>query len=67
SHASQNTSIVHFGIGNNKKIDSLLVTWPGGKKQNLVDVMPNQLIEIEELFQAEPSFFDSIMNYFNWN
>ena len=67
SHASQNTSIIHFGIGNNKIIDSLLVTWPGGKKQYLVDVMPNQLIEIEELFKEEPSFFDSIMKYFDWN
>ena len=29
SHASQNTSIVHFGLGENTKIDSLSITWPG--------------------------------------
>ena len=67
SHASQNSSIIHFGLGENKKIDSLIVSWPGGKKQYLLDIIPNQLIEIEELFQEEPSFFDSIMNYFDWN
>ncbi|MFL2632399.1 MAG: CRTAC1 family protein [Candidatus Marivariicella sp.] len=67
SHASQNTSIIHFGLGDNKKIDSLIVTWPGGKTQNITDIIPNQVIEIEELYIEEPSFFDSIMNYFNWN
>ncbi|MFL2629662.1 MAG: CRTAC1 family protein [Flavobacteriaceae bacterium] len=67
SHASQNTSIVHFGVGENKKIDSLIISWPGGKKQHLTDILPNQLIEIEELYLEEPSFLDSIMKYFNWN
>jgi len=67
SHASQNSSIIHFGLGDNKKIDSLIVTWPGGKTQNMEEVIPNQLIEIQELYVEEPSFFDSIMNYFNWN
>ena len=67
SHASQNTSIIHFGLGDYTKIDSLFVTWPGGKDQYLTDIMSNQLIEIEELFQEEPSFFDSIMKYFDWN
>jgi len=67
SHASQNTSIVHFGVGENKKIDSLIISWPGGKKQHLTDILPNQLIEIEELYIEEPSFLESIMKYFNWN
>ena len=67
SHASQNTSIVHFGLGENEKIDSLIVSWPGGKKQYLTDIIPNQLIEIEELYVEEPSFLDSIKKYFNWN
>ena len=67
SHASQNTSIVHFGVGENKKIDSLIISWPGGKKQHLTDILPNQLIEIEELYLEEPSFLNSIMKYFNWN
>jgi len=67
SHASQNSSIIHFGLGENKIIDSLIVTWPGGKKQNITQILPNQVIEIEELYAKEPSFIDSIMNYFNWN
>ena len=67
SHASQNSSIIHFGLGENKIIDSLIVTWPGGKKQNITQILPNQVIEIEELYLDEPSFLDSIMNYFGWD
>lgn len=33
---------LHFGLGNNVLIDSLLVTWPGGKSQKLYDLAANQ-------------------------
>ena len=49
SHASQNTSIVHFGLGENTKIDSLSITWPGGKTQSLVDIAANQLLKLDEI------------------
>jgi len=67
SHASQNSSIIHFGLGENKKVDSLIVTWPGGKKQYLINLIPNNLIEIEETIVKEPSFIDSLLEYFNLN
>ena len=67
SHASQNSSIIHFGLGENKKVDSLIVTWPGGKKQYLLDLIPNNLIEIEETIVKKPSFIDSLLEYFNLN
>ena len=67
SHASQNSSIIHFGLGENKKVDSLIVTWPGGKKQYLINLIPNNLIEIEETIVKEPSFIDSLFEYFNLN
>ena len=67
SHASQNSSIIHFGLGENIKVDSLIVTWPGGKKQYLIDLIPNNQIEIEETISKEPSFIDSLLEYFNWN
>ena len=67
SHASQNSSIIHFGLGENKKVDSLIVTWPGGKKQYLLNLIPNNLIQIEETISKEPSFIDSLLEYFNWN
>ena len=54
-------------LGENKKVDSLIITWPGGKKQYLFNLIPNNLIEIEETIVKEPSFIDSLLEYFNWN
>ena len=48
SHASQNSSIIHFGLGQNEYIDSLIVSWPGGKVQRLKNIKVNKLIQIEE-------------------
>jgi hypothetical protein len=49
SHASQHSSIIHFGMGDRNVIDSLIVTWPGGKSQvfkNISDI--NQVVNITE-------------------
>ncbi len=48
SHASINSSIVHFGLGKASKIDSLVVYWPGGKKQVFNQLNTNQTILITE-------------------
>ncbi|NAS10780.1 VCBS repeat-containing protein [Poritiphilus flavus] len=42
------SSVLHFGLGNSTKIDSLRVQWPGGKKQTLVDISANQKLQLEE-------------------
>jgi enediyne biosynthesis protein E4 len=48
SHLSQNSTIVHFGIGNAKKIDQIIVRWTGGKEQILLNQRINTLIQITE-------------------
>ncbi len=53
SHLSQNSTIAHFGVGNAKKIDSVIVKWIGGSQQVLVDQAANQLLELVEP-QAAP-------------
>ena len=62
---SQNTSIVHFGLGENTKIDSISITWPGGKSQSLVDIVANQLVEVDELGEINYSLWDRFLKYFN--
>ena len=42
------SSILHFGFGENAKIDSLLVEWNSGKKETLNDISANKLLVIEE-------------------
>lgn len=48
SHGSQNSSILHFGLGSASIVDELTVYWPGGRTQVLEDVVPNQIITIIE-------------------
>lgn len=49
SHLSQNSLIAHFGLGDASKIDTLIVTWIGGKKQVLIDQKANQQLTITEV------------------
>ena len=66
SHISQNSPISHFGLGDFTMIDSLIVNWPGGKKQVLTNVNVNQIVTIEEIESKEESFMDWIINFFNF-
>ena len=38
--------VIHFGLGNYQQADSVLITWPDGKKEVLVNVKTNQLLKI---------------------
>lgn len=38
---------MHFGIGQNKKIDTLKIIWPDGKIQTLTNINKNQLLTID--------------------
>lgn len=49
SHLSQNSVIAHFGLGDASKVDSLIVTWVGGKKQVLTNQNGNQQLTIVEI------------------
>lgn len=39
---------LHFGLGKSETIDSLLVTWPGGKSQKLYKVAANQRLTLRQ-------------------
>lgn len=48
SHASQHSSIVHFGLGELVKVDSLVIQYVGGETAILTDLPVNELLIIEE-------------------
>ncbi|HHM21626.1 MAG TPA: T9SS type A sorting domain-containing protein, partial [Bacteroidetes bacterium] len=62
-HASQNTTIAHFGLGNATQADNLVIEWPSGGRQVLTNVPPNQILFIEE----DPSLFTSVKNILKKN
>ncbi len=48
SHASQHSSLLHFGLGLVEQLDSVVVIWPGGKRQSMSNVNADNLIRITE-------------------
>ena len=52
-YLSTNDPRAHFGLGDNNKIDSILVSWPDGKQQLLTNVKSNQTITVSYKNAAE--------------
>lgn len=51
--------IVHFGLGEETKIDSMTVVWLGGKTQTLRGISNNQLVTLSEANAVESLQFNS--------
>ena len=43
---STSENIIHFGLSDYKKVDSLIVTWPNSRQTKLFDVKANQLLKV---------------------
>jgi hypothetical protein len=52
SHESQNSLVMHFGMGPYQMVDSILVKWSASGVQKLEKVMTNQLLTIKEMQTA---------------
>lgn len=61
SHLSQNTVVAHFGLGKAQIVDSVIVTWVGGKKQILLDQKINQLLTIMEVADEKQPYWYVIL------
>lgn len=48
SHLSQNSTFAHFGLGSATVVDSIIVTWTGGKQQVLTQQPINTLVTVLE-------------------
>lgn len=47
-YQSSVSTTLHFGLGDFKEIDSLLVTWPGGNTTKEYNIATNQTLELSE-------------------
>ena len=66
SHASQNSSINHFGLGEATIVDSLIVQFLGGKQTILTNISANQMLVVEEASALSTSIHEeTILNSFN--
>jgi ASPIC and UnbV/FG-GAP-like repeat len=59
-YLSTNQNIAHFGLGNAALIDSVIIKWPGDKKQTITTVNANQFLKVniadaKENYHWQPS------------
>ncbi|MBS1577969.1 MAG: VCBS repeat-containing protein [Bacteroidetes bacterium] len=47
-YLSSVSSVLHFGLGKDDKVDSLLITWNSGKTQKLENIKADQVIHLSE-------------------
>jgi hypothetical protein len=64
-YAGQNSLVVHFGLKNAEKVDSLKIEWPNGPTQIIGNIFANQQIEIVEggLLTSNSSIKTSAFNF----
>ena len=55
---SGNDPLLHFGLGEDSKIERLTVSWPNGQIQTLTNVRANQFITINEPVRSDPARTD---------
>lgn len=48
SYCGQNDLRVHFGLGAATVVDSIVIKWPSGITQYLVNTLPDQILDIKE-------------------
>lgn len=66
TYASQNTSIVHFGLKDIDQVDSLRVEWPSGHIDHFGEMSADSLYHIEENMQVT-GIEDDLKRPFTWN
>ena len=60
-YLSSNDPVVHFGIGQTSKIDSVVIRWPDGKENVLRNVNPNGLVKVN--YKEAGAGIDRNMHY----
>ena len=65
TYASQNTSVVHFGLGEMDEIDSIRVDWPNGHVDHLGALAVDTLHHILEGIVEPPNATDDFQPFFD--
>jgi hypothetical protein len=61
AHSQSLLNIVHFGLGQENQIDSVVVTWRNGETKTIVNPSTNQVIKASEVVYTE----NLVDDYFN--
>jgi hypothetical protein len=55
SYGTVNSSMLHFGLGENESVDSAVIRWPSGSSQTLTNLAANQFLVVTENECISPS------------
>jgi len=55
-YLSSVSPIIHFGVGNEKIIDTITIDWPNGKQEKRTNIEANQLLILEEKNAKKTSY-----------
>jgi enediyne biosynthesis protein E4 len=47
-YLSKSEDVLHFGLGQTAKVDSVIINWGGGKYQKLTDIPLNQVVSVDK-------------------
>jgi hypothetical protein len=61
SYMSASDPRIHFGLGKRTKLDSLVITWPSGQVDRLVNVPIDSIIAVKEGVGVVPHPFPKVM------
>ncbi len=56
-YLSKSENTLHFGLGNQEVVDSVIINWPDGKQTVLTEIATNQVLSINHAEAAEPDVF----------
>ncbi|PCE64538.1 VCBS repeat-containing protein [Sediminicola luteus] len=62
-YRSAQEDIIHFGLGESEKIDTVRISWPSGKYQELYDIEANQKIRVSENGNTTVTLLSKETNY----
>jgi hypothetical protein len=64
SYASQNSSRLHFGLGNNRMINQVTFRWPSGMVETYEDIPANQIYYVKEGVGIQDTEFEKVVTSF---
>ncbi len=62
-YCSQNSNIIHFGMGNAEVADTIMVVWPSGNSQTLTDIITNETLVFNESVINSTSDYKDIISF----
>ena len=59
-------NMLHFGLDTCSRVDSIVIRWPGGQQETLINLAVNQTLLVSRSFNTSPVVVPSLLASGNW-